>query len=266
MSSPKRTHTLDPAVADELSVNAALIYSHIRHFCAMKENEADARSFHDGRYWIFNSVSSFREWFFYLSDKQIRTALDQLIEASYIKVGEFNRANFDRTKWYADLRSAVNVHLPSGADGYALKGNTVCPQGQTNTIETNIDTNISLDDGFEQFYLAHGKMVDKKPALAIWKKNKLSKNKDQIINAAKVYASTREKKFRASPKIWLRDEKWTDADVSTQSTSSSSIDWKVRIDAYVSNGTWLPDWGARPDMSGCKAPQELLKSLEQSNV
>jgi len=142
MSAAKRiTHTVDPDVAKDLGVNAGIVYAFIRYFCASKEAEQSERSYHDGRYWIFNSIASFQRLFPYLSEKQIRSALRELENAKYIKSGVFNKHARDRTKWYTDLRVSIcpqrQVHLPSGAD-------VICPQGQTITQDTQDTPNKKI--------------------------------------------------------------------------------------------------------------------------
>lgn len=34
--------------------------------------------------------------------------------------------------------------------------------------------------------------------------------------------------------------------------------WRTRLGLFRRNRMWLPDWGPRPDQSGCRAPPELL--------
>lgn len=152
MNAAKRIiHQLDPEVAINVGPNAALLYSYIRYHCAAKEAEGDKKAYHEGRFWVFNSVTQFQELFPYLSEKQIRSALKSLEDANYLISGCFNRKPFDQTKWYSDLRTTVKIvekdHLPSGADAFALQGSSHlpsgaiqnCPQGQTNTINIHSD-------------------------------------------------------------------------------------------------------------------------------
>jgi hypothetical protein len=37
--------------------------------------------------------------------------------------------------------------------------------------------------------------------------------------------------------------------------------WGQRLQMFMSNRMWLPDWGPRPDQEGCKAPEHLLDAL-----
>lgn len=120
-------HSFDPEVAKEVGVNAAVIYQNIHYWC--EHNAANERNFHEGRYWTYNSNKAFTELFPYMSAKQIRRALDKLIEAGYIAKGCFNKSKFDQTCWYSDLHlpSGANPssHLPSGANAVDQEGEPI---------------------------------------------------------------------------------------------------------------------------------------------
>lgn len=98
-------HSFNPDVAKEVGVIAATLYKNIRHWC--EKSRANRKNIHDGKAWTYNSVRAWGELYPYLSDKQIRTALLKLEEAEYIAIGEFNKDNRDRTKWYCDLRVSI---------------------------------------------------------------------------------------------------------------------------------------------------------------
>ena len=127
-------HSFDPEVAREVGMNAAVLYQNIHYWC--EHNAANERNFHDGRYWTYNSNKAFAELFPYMSAKQIRTALNKLVETGYIVKGSFNRSKFDQTRWYSDLHlpSGANrvPHLPSGA-------NPADPEGKPIPVSKHID-------------------------------------------------------------------------------------------------------------------------------
>lgn len=92
-------HSFDSAIAQQVGVNAAIIYQNIQFW--VEKNQANNKHFYDGCFWTYNSVKAFSNLFPYLTDRQIRTAIDKLKEANLIKVGNFNKANYDRTNWYS---------------------------------------------------------------------------------------------------------------------------------------------------------------------
>ncbi|WP_405405253.1 hypothetical protein [Paracoccus sp. Ld10] len=113
-------HSFDAEVAAQVrSVNAAVIYRNLVFW--VRHNEANRRNFHEGRYWTYNSLAAFDEQFPYLTAKQIRTALDKLVDAGLIVKGNFAEDRFKHANWYA-------------------LGETICPKGQTEVPQRSNET------------------------------------------------------------------------------------------------------------------------------
>ena len=93
------THHFDVDVATKYGVNAAVILQNIYFWCL--KNRANGKNFHDGNYWTYNSRSAFNELFPYLSERQIKTAIDKLVDDGVIQTGCYNDDMRDRTLWYA---------------------------------------------------------------------------------------------------------------------------------------------------------------------
>jgi hypothetical protein len=139
-------------VAEIVGTNAAVIAYNIKHWCIKNEANKSETHFHEGRYWTFNSVAAFNQIFYFMTPKQIRTALNKLVESGVIVAGIFNEAGYDRTKWYS-------------YEGFAPEGTSICHEGQTDLplrangiapegkpipdINTNINTDINADAVFE---------------------------------------------------------------------------------------------------------------------
>ncbi|WP_417258625.1 hypothetical protein [Celeribacter sp.] len=111
-------HSFDPDIAALVGLNAAVIFQNITFW--IEKNQANRRNFRDGRYWTYNSISAFGELFPYLSEKQIRTALEKLVCAGLIIKGNFSDDRYDRTCWYA-------------------LGNSICPKGQIDPTKREND-------------------------------------------------------------------------------------------------------------------------------
>jgi len=113
-------HHFDIEIAKKLNINCAVIYNNIQFWTS--KNKANGKHFIDGNYWTYNSVKAWNELLPYLSQKQIRTALDKLEESGLIISGVFNKAGYDRTKWYA---IKGQMELPSKANGIVQKGEPI---------------------------------------------------------------------------------------------------------------------------------------------
>jgi len=134
--SPMKTdaaiHSFEAEIAAQVGINAAVVYRNIVFW--VRHNEANRKNFHDGRYWTYNSLSAFDEQFPYLTAKQIRTAIDKLIEAGMVVKGNFAADRFNRANWYAlgePICPQGQIDQPPEAnDAFAPEGTTSAPEGK----------------------------------------------------------------------------------------------------------------------------------------
>lgn len=108
------THHFDTNIAQQVGVNAAIIYQNISFW--IEKNKANGKHNYEDRHWTYNSISAFEELFPYLGAKAIRNALKKLVNDGYLVVGEFNKIAYDRTRWYA-LGDRMFTDLPKGQMG-----------------------------------------------------------------------------------------------------------------------------------------------------
>lgn len=66
----------------------------------------------EGRRWVYNTIDDWKVQFPWMTEKTIRNRFSSLIEKQVIITSNFNRAGFDRTKWYTidydKLNSLIN--------------------------------------------------------------------------------------------------------------------------------------------------------------
>ena len=84
--------------AKTYGINCAVILENIRFWVA--KNKANDKHYYDGKFWTYNSIKAYRELFPYLTERQIRTALDKLLEVGIVQKGNYNENPYDRTSWY----------------------------------------------------------------------------------------------------------------------------------------------------------------------
>ena len=92
-------HSFEVDIAVKYGVNAAILLQHIYFWC--QKNRANKRNYHDGLYWTYNSRNGFREIFPYLSERQVKTAIDKLVEDGVVVTGQYNESKWDKSLWYA---------------------------------------------------------------------------------------------------------------------------------------------------------------------
>lgn len=136
-------HQFDIDVAKIVGVNAAVIYQNIKFWCL--KNKANNVHFHDGNYWTYNSKTSFSQLFPYLTESQIKTALNKLIDNGFIGVGKYNINPYDHTHWYSDLKTTDWIKIANRSDEniQALDKNRQCI---TDSKHTDINTDNKLTD------------------------------------------------------------------------------------------------------------------------
>jgi hypothetical protein len=95
-------------MVDSFDVNVAKEYG---IYCAILLEYIHARmNTHDGdRYWMRESVKTIHENIPYMSEKQIRSSLDKMVDGGILMVGNYNEDPHDRTKWYTFTRKGYSL-------------------------------------------------------------------------------------------------------------------------------------------------------------
>lgn len=140
------THYFETEDAEKYGVNAAIILANLRFW--ISKNQANKRHFYDGHTWTYNSVKAFTELFPYLSPKQIRTAIQRLVDAGEIGEGNYNKSSYDRTKWYCLLRKnhLTKKEIPFAREGEPIPD--IKPNRKTDTLVQTPAIAWSVTDGW----------------------------------------------------------------------------------------------------------------------
>ena len=126
-------HSFDNDIAKEVGLEAAIIFQNIQFW--VSRNMANQENIRDGHAWIYNSRSAWCELMPYMGEKQIRNALEKLIESGFVVRDTFSFGPMNRTYWY---------RLGERAKQFGPNGQTkVGPNGQT---KTDINTDINQTD------------------------------------------------------------------------------------------------------------------------
>ena len=141
-------HSFDVELAREFGVNAAILFNNICFW--INKNRANGKNFFDGDYWTYNSKRAFAELFPYMSERQVGSALQKLVEARMIKTGNYNEDKRDKTTWYAlDINGACMVqkckfHLTKSYNGNSENVRPL-PYNKHTDINTDINTDITYN-------------------------------------------------------------------------------------------------------------------------
>lgn len=136
-------HSFDVEIAKQYGIAEAILLDHFNYW--ITKNRANGRGFNDGLWWTYNTVQAYSELFPYISASKVRTALSHLEDEGLIVSGNYNKAKFDRTKWYAltekgwalfgkSICDDEQLHLPEIANGTSQNSE---PIPSTNQVPTN---------------------------------------------------------------------------------------------------------------------------------
>ena len=137
-------HYFNTEIAKEVGVNAAVILENIAHW--VLKNKANDKNFYEGHYWTYNSRTAMTALFPYLSEKQVRYALDALRKADMVITGNYNKSSYDRTLWYTVSDSCAKKYFPELLD-WPKKANELDCVGQP---IPDINTNNKPDNNISQ--------------------------------------------------------------------------------------------------------------------
>lgn len=96
-------------VAKDVGVEEAIMFSNIFFWVKLNERKESEYHFHDGKYWMFNSVLNFVEQYPFWTPAKVRRILKNLIEKKYIETGVFNKYGYDKTKWYTVTKNGDDI-------------------------------------------------------------------------------------------------------------------------------------------------------------
>jgi len=141
-------HCFNIKIAEECGILESIVFEHI-YFWTEKNQEKEL-NYHDGCYWMQESIRRMAELYPYATERQIKLAINNLKEKGLIMTGNYSRNAWDRTLYYA-----ISEH------GYALRQeeqqaeNSIvqeCQMDQTkmsNRLDENVPSNKSIDKSIE---------------------------------------------------------------------------------------------------------------------
>jgi hypothetical protein len=140
-------HSFEVNHAKEYGLAEAVL---IKNFKFWIEHNIDQKyNFKDGRTWTYISLKELAKNFEYLSEKQVRTAIDHLVADGVLMKGNYNKLAIDKTLWYAfvDEKKFIKPYDMT-ENPSAQVGNRAAPEVKaipdTLNIYSNTNTNINI--------------------------------------------------------------------------------------------------------------------------
>jgi len=140
-------YSFDVDVATYLkNVNEAVFVHNIAYW--ILHNKANDTNFNDGYYWTYNTQQAFSELFPFWTRRQIRTIVDNLKSKNILIVNQFNKKNYDQTKWYTlnhsftkEFYKEIYIESTNNANGQIGQFDNNDSFMQKNTSQSTNDLN-----------------------------------------------------------------------------------------------------------------------------
>lgn len=119
-----------PNLATEIGLNEAIVLQQM-HYWLKKSNHN-----YDGRRWIYNSFPEWQKHFPFWSVMTIKRAVYSLEKQNLLYVGNYNKAKFDKTKWYS-----INYEKLEGMKRPSYQNDTTSVSKRNDGVYQNDTTN-----------------------------------------------------------------------------------------------------------------------------
>ncbi|MBC3105707.1 phage protein [Staphylococcus haemolyticus] len=119
-----------PNLATEIGLNEAIVLQQM-HYWLKKSNHN-----YDGRRWIYNSFPEWQKHFPFWSVITIKRTVYSLEKQNLLYVGNYNKAKFDKTKWYS-----INYETLEGMRRPSYQNDTTSVSKRNDGVYQNDTTN-----------------------------------------------------------------------------------------------------------------------------
>ena len=99
-----------PTLAKEIGLNEAIVLQQMHYWLNMSKHD------YDDKKWIYNSYTKWVLQFPFWSESTVKRAIGSLEKQNLLFIGNYNKAGFDKTKWYSINYGELDkrVTRPSG--------------------------------------------------------------------------------------------------------------------------------------------------------
>ncbi|MFB9770116.1 conserved phage C-terminal domain-containing protein [Lactiplantibacillus modestisalitolerans] len=142
-----------PSLANKIGLNEAIVLQQFHYWLIRSNNERD------GHKWIYNSYTSWHKQFPFWSMNTLKRAILSLEQDEYLISGNYNKAGFDKTKWYRinygklgmgqPLTQSEPTSDPKLDDGSAHNGSTNTNRLPESTSETTTNHSVAEATQFD---------------------------------------------------------------------------------------------------------------------
>jgi uncharacterized phage protein (TIGR02220 family) len=141
---------INPALAVEIGLNESIVLLQIEYWISVSQH------FIDGQRWTYQSVREMQKKVFpFWSIATINRTVQSLLQKGYIIEGNFNKAKYDKTRWFAlnfeklsELKS-IAIQYDTGVfqnETRSTQNETHSTQNETTIPKTTTETTTEIDN------------------------------------------------------------------------------------------------------------------------
>ena len=101
------SHAFNVQLATMVGLTEAILLQHFHYWHQRARNLPEMHR--EGRVWFFRSVAEMREVFPYLSDGNVRTAIQHLIDRGLVVKGDYSSNSMNKATWYSLTDAAIRL-------------------------------------------------------------------------------------------------------------------------------------------------------------
>lgn len=212
-----------PKLATEIGLNEAIVLQQM-HYWINKSNHI-----HDNKRWIYNSYKEWQQHFPFWSNATIRRTISSLEKQELVLVGNYNKAGFDKTKWYSinysTLEGVSKRVAQNEQTSCSKRASGTAQNEQTNTRDfTEISSERDRDDVSHVFkYISNNLEMIQSPIKAQQLEDILNDFKDNqvdIVTVATNYCKENNKGINYLIKVL---ENWSKEGIDTKEKAIAKI-------------------------------------------
>lgn len=139
-----------PKLAELIGLNEAIVLQQIHYWLNNSKHK------YDGKTWIFNSYPEWQKQFPFWSLITIKRTIYSLEKQNLLLIGNYNKAKFDKTKWYAinyqTIEGMIRPSYQNDTTSVSKRDDGVYQNDTTNTIDyTETNKHRETDDVSKSF-------------------------------------------------------------------------------------------------------------------
>ncbi|WAE41319.1 DnaD domain protein [Staphylococcus pasteuri] len=212
-----------PKLAVEIGLNEAIILQQMHYWLNTSNHK------YDGKKWIYNSYPEWQKQFPFWSLITIKRAIYSLEKQSLLHIGNYNKAKFDKTKWYSinyqTIEGMIRPSYQNDTTSVSKRDDGVYQNDTTNTRDyTETTTERNRDDVSQVFkYISNNLEIIQSPLKAQQLEqaiNDFKDNKLDIVTVATDYCKDNNKGINYLIKVL---ENWNKDGVDTKEKAIAKV-------------------------------------------